>query len=220
MATLSSKSASSVCYFFGSHALHITKLLQVYKHDLSNCKRRITANSVSPFYSVDAFNQVRKQILELAAQHCKGSLGRLPESLLSDIPAELPDFSSDSLASIQLRAVYVQHAVWRILHQRIFQPFLFTLTRRQADADKLFKEIAENFRHDSWRRETWWRQQTLNAAYTASTAKQSINKVAAVVLEEIMEHIQYLTRVEEREQIKVAIRRIIKLSAETWRYVR
>ena len=170
--------------------------------------------------SIDAFTQLRKQISDVAVERCKGSLGRTPEKLLKDIPAEVPDFLADTPASIQLRAAYVQHTISRILSYRIFQPFLFTLSRRHEAADRLFQAMSQKLRHDSFRREAFWRQQTLHAAYTVSSAKQSINKIAAVIVEEIMEEIEHLTCPDEREQTKVAIRRIVKISAESWRYAR
>ena len=164
--------------------------------------------------------QLRKQIEHLAAEHCKGAVENVPDGLLKNIPLGVPDFLSDTLASVQLRAVYVQCIISRILTQRIFEPFLFTLNRRHAGADYLFQTMSQKLRSESFRREAFWRQQTLHVAYTVSSAKQSINTVAAVIVDEITEEIQYLMCPGERESIKAAIRRIVKLSAESWRYAR
>jgi vacuolar-type H+-ATPase subunit F/Vma7 len=58
------------------------------------------------------------------------------------------------------------------------------------------------------------------AAFTMSGAKQKINGVAAAVVEEITEAIKAYANEKEYEAIVVAVRRIVKLSAETWRFAR
>jgi len=72
----------------------------------------------------------------------------------------------------------------------------------------------------SKKRETLFRQHLLHADYTSSSAKQSINKVAAVVVDKIVDTIKPYAQKVNWEHIKVGIRRIVKLAAETWRYAR
>ena len=172
------------------------------------------------YHSTDAFTRLRDQIENLTAQHCKGKVSNVPEDLLKDIPCGIPDFFSDTPASVQLRGFYVQHMISTILTKRIFQPFLFTLQRRLEGADHLFQTMSQKLRSESFRREAFWRQQTLHAAYTVSNAKQQINIVAAVIVDEITEVVQQLMYPREQESIKAAIRQIVKLSAESWRYAR
>ena len=153
-------------------------------------------------------------------EHCKEVSGHPPEHIMQKIPTQMPDFFSNSEASFELRAAYVEHVVSRILTQRVFQPFLFTLSRRNDSTDQLFQTMSQKLRQKSIRREAVWRQQTLHAAYTVSSAKQSINKIAAIIVEEIMDEIKYFTCPTQYEQVTVAIRRIVKIAAETWRYAR
>lgn len=80
--------------------------------------------------------------------------------------------------------------------------------------------MSDKLRHKSIRREAVWRQHTLHAAYTVSSAKQSINKVAAVIIEEILGELEHFANPSQMEHITVAVRRVVKMAAETWRYAR
>lgn len=77
-----------------------------------------------------------------------------------------------------------------------------------------------DIRRKSVRREAFWRQQTLKAAYTTSDAKQSINVVAAVIVDEIVDHIKHFADPKQLDALLSSIRRIVKLAAETWRHAR
>ena len=170
--------------------------------------------------STDAFTQLRKQILDLAVEHFKGLRQEPPEHVRKRVPQNIPPFYTNTEASTELRAAYIEHIVSRALTERIFQPFLFTLSRRHESADALFQTMSDKLRHKSIRREAIWRQHTLHAAYTVSSAKQSINKVAAVIVEEILGELEHFANPSQMEHITVAVRRIVKIAAETWRYVR
>ena len=157
----------------------------------------------------------------MATEHCRGPLTKdLPSYVTSNIPAKLPDFSSDSSSSVGLRSLYVQHAITRTLTLRIFQPFLFTLSHRHAQANRLFEDMSRQLRQKSTRRESSWRQHTLHAAYTAPSAKQAVNKVAGDIVNDICSEIKYLIYPGGQEHIQAAVRRIVKIAAETWRYAR
>lgn len=80
--------------------------------------------------------------------------------------------------------------------------------------------MSDHLRKKSTRREALWRQRTLHAAYTISSAKQSINKIAAFIVDEVVEAIKYFSNPTRWEQVTVAVRRIVKTAAETWRYAR
>jgi hypothetical protein len=143
-----------------------------------------------------------------------------PKDILSKIPPELPSFLDNTPASRELRSAYVQHVISKTLTYRIFQPFLFTLGRRYDKADTFFQMLSMDIRRKSVRREAFWRQQTLKAAYTTSDAKQSINVVAAVIVDEIIDLIKHFADPRHLDSLLIGVRKIVKLAAETWRLAR
>jgi hypothetical protein len=80
--------------------------------------------------------------------------------------------------------------------------------------------MSHHIRDKSTRKEAIWRQQTLLAAFTSSGAKQRINTAAGTVVEEIVGAIKNFADPREEEGIKIAVKRIVKLAAETWRFAR
>lgn len=80
--------------------------------------------------------------------------------------------------------------------------------------------LSMDIRRKSVRREAYWRQQTLKAAYTTSDAKQAINVVAAVIVDEIIDHIRHFADPKHLDALLVGVRKIVKLAAETWRLAR
>lgn len=120
----------------------------------------------------------------------------------------------------QVRAAYVAHTVSKLITYRVFGPFLFSLGRRYDKADSLFLSMSNHIRDKSTRKEAIWRQQTLLAAFTSSGAKQRINTAAGTVVEEIVNAIKHFADPKEEEGIKIAVKRIVKLAAETWRFAR
>ena len=125
-----------------------------------------------------------------------------------------------SLAATELRACYVQHLISSILLVRIFQPFLFTLGRRYGGVDTFLQSLSTDIRLKSERREAAWRQTTLRAAYTVSKAKEAINVVAAVIVDEIIDEIKYFARSSHWTAITAGVQRIVKSAAEVWRFAR
>lgn len=119
-----------------------------------------------------------------------------------------------------MRAAYVAHTVSKLITYRVFGPFLFSLGRRYDKADSLFLSMSNHIRDKSTRKEAIWRQQTLLAAFTSSGAKQRINTAAGTVVEEIVNAIRHFADPREEEGIKIAVKRIVKLAAETWRFAR
>lgn len=80
--------------------------------------------------------------------------------------------------------------------------------------------LSMDIRRKSVRREAFWRQQTLKAAYTASDAKQSINVVAAVIVDEIINQIKHFADPKQLDALLTGVRKIVKIAAETWRLAR
>lgn len=132
----------------------------------------------------------------------------------------MPSFLENTPASRDLRSAYIQHFISKTLTYRIFQPFLFTLGRRYDKADTFFQMLSMDIRRKSVRREAFWRQQTLKAAYTTSDAKQSINVVAAVIVDEIIDHVKHFADPKKLDALLNGIRKLVKLAAETWRHAR
>jgi serine/arginine repetitive matrix protein 2 len=110
--------------------------------------------------------------------------------------------------------------VAKLITYRVFGPFLFSLGRRYDKADSLFSSMSHHIRDKSTRKEAIWRQQTLLAAFTSSGAKQRINTAAGTVVEEIVNAIKHFADPKEEEGIKIAVKRIVKIAAETWRFAR
>ncbi|KAJ4345911.1 uncharacterized protein N0V89_012047 [Didymosphaeria variabile] len=111
-------------------------------------------------------------------------------------------------------------SISKLVTYRVFGPFLFSLGRRYDKADSLFLSMSNHIRDKSTRKEAIWRQQTLLAAFTSSGAKQRINTAAGTVVEEIVNAIKHFADPREEEGIKIAVKRIVKLAAETWRFAR
>ena len=135
------------------------------------------------------------------------------------VPLDLDDVHG-SHDSLQGRALLLRCLVARTLTDRIFRPFLFTISRNQDKSDQLFKEVSQSLAQKSPEQEALWRQQISHAAYTAPNAQQGVNKTAASIVEEILDSMDRLMHVEERPKLVGAIRNIVKVAAETWRYAR
>ncbi|PTU23817.1 hypothetical protein P175DRAFT_0429647 [Aspergillus ochraceoroseus IBT 24754] len=171
-------------------------------------------------FFLDCFGQLSRLIVTLSKDHFSYLPIDPPKEILSKLPPELPSFLDNTPASRELRSAYVQHVVSKTLTYRIFHPFLFTLGRRYDKADILFQMLSMDIRRKSVRREAFWRQQTLKAAYTTSDAKESINVVAAVIVDEISNHLKHFADPKQIDSLLTGIRKIVKLAAETWRHAR
>ncbi|KAL4765206.1 uncharacterized protein BDW70DRAFT_83708 [Aspergillus foveolatus] len=177
-------------------------------------------NTKGDTFFLDCFGQLQRLIVTLSKEHFSYLPIDPPQEVLSKLPPELPSFLDNTPASRELRSAYVQHVVSKILTYRIFHPFLFTLGRRYDKADILFQMLSMDIRRKSVRREAFWRQQTLKAAYTTSDAKESINVVAAVIVDEISNSLKHFADPRRMDGLLTSIRKIVKLAAETWRHAR
>jgi hypothetical protein len=197
-------------------------LLHIFSSVLFHTVLHITYEPILIYleYSVDSFNQLCRLIVDLSKEHFSYLPIDPPKDILEKIPPEMPSFLDNTVASRELRSAYIQHVISKTLTYRIFQPFLFTLGRRYDKADTFFQVLSMDIRRKSVRREAFWRQQTLKAAYTTSDAKQSINVVAAVIVDEIVDHIKHFADPKQLDALLSGIRRIVKLAAETWRHAR
>jgi hypothetical protein len=169
---------------------------------------------------LDCFTQLSSLIHNLSKEHFTYLPIDPPKDILSKIPSELPPFLDNTVASRDLRCAYIEHVVSKTITYRVFQPFLFTLGRRYDKADTFFQMLSMDIRRKSVRREAFWRQQTLKAAYTTSDAKQSINVAAAVIVDEIIDHIKHFADPKHLDSLLTGVRKIVKLAAESWRHAR
>ncbi|KAA6414405.1 MAG: hypothetical protein FRX48_01154 [Lasallia pustulata] len=80
-------------------------------------------------YFIDAFTQLRKQILDLAVEHFRDLQQEPPEHVQKRIPRTIPPFYTNNEASTQLRAAYVEHVVSRALTNE-YSSLPFHLSRR------------------------------------------------------------------------------------------
>ncbi|KAI9681221.1 MAG: hypothetical protein M1817_002503 [Caeruleum heppii] len=168
----------------------------------------------------DSFSGLCKQIKGLAENHCQLVPAAPALELVPKLPPGIPDVMADTEAARQLRAAYLQHIVSETLYHRVFQPFLFSLSPRFAEADKLLRSMSKDLREKSSQKEAVWRQHTLYAAYTASTAKKETNTAAGLVVEEILDRIRLFGGAKPAEACSAVVRSIVKTAAETWRYAR
>ncbi|CAO2656774.1 Nn.00g055770.m01.CDS01 [Neocucurbitaria sp. VM-36] len=203
----------SVATNLESEKARLEKLMDCYG-DIAEIK------SKGDTYYLVSFSQLQKQIIDLAATHFIHLPVRPPSEDLAQVPSNLPSFLGDTLASRQVRAAYIAHTVSKLITYRVFGPFLFSLGRRYDKADSLFSSMSNHIRDKSTRKEAIWRQQTLLAAFTSSGAKQRINTAAGTVVEEIVNAVKHFADPKEEEGIKIAVKRIVKLAAETWRFAR
>ncbi|ODH39815.1 hypothetical protein ACO22_01758 [Paracoccidioides brasiliensis] len=171
-------------------------------------------------FFIQCFGQLLHLIVDLSKEHFGYLPIDPPSDIIAKIPSEIPQFLDNSQASRELRSAYIQHVISKTLNYRIFQPFLFTLGRRYDKADTFFQMLSMDIRCKSVRREAYWRKQTLKAAYTTSDAKQAINVVAAVIVDEIIDHIRHFADPKNLDTLLVGVRKIVKLAAETWRLAR
>ncbi|KAL8706768.1 MAG: hypothetical protein Q9201_000194 [Fulgogasparrea decipioides] len=167
-------------------------------------------------YYSEAFEFLSKQIYELAQDFCSSCPPQIPSDVAKSIPPDLPPFLVDTPASGPVRVAYIQSLVSDIISRRIFQHFLFTFDK----FDSTFNEWAEYLRSKSTKREAIWRQRTLHAAFSCPSSKPRINKFAASIIDEIVNAIKPFADRSRREQMVVAVKKIVKTAAETWRYAR
>lgn len=170
--------------------------------------------------SHEAFHHLQQQIMDLSVEQFQDAIDTIPRDVATRIPEPVLSFLSKPDSSVRLRAAFIEHTISSVITRRIFKPFLFTLNLRQQSADQLFQSWSDHMRSKSTRKEALWRQRTLHAAYTVSSAKQSINKVAGAIVDEIVDAIRSFAHPGRLEQVTLAVRKIVKTAAETWRYAR
>ena len=170
--------------------------------------------------SVQAFAELRQQIRDLATNSRSDTLDHpLPEDLMKHIPSDFPIFLLTNNDSIDYGACLIMSVTSSILQIRIFEPFLLTLRKDHREATGLL-QTSRKLHQASPREEAAWRQQTLRAAYTSPYARETVNNVAASIVDQIISTIDVLIDVKRRKELLNLIRKIVKTAAESWRYAR
>ena len=171
--------------------------------------------------SIESFKQLSALVIELATSLSDTPPQALSHDIVARVPPHLRSMFEDSDSDSQLRRAYVAHLITSILVERVFTPFLFGLGRRSEETATLLTDVSDQLRAKSARREATWRQHTLLAAYTTTDAKARMNKEAGKVMDEIVCRIAPFSADESRlDELRAAVRKIVKLAVETWRYAR
>ncbi|KAI5289623.1 hypothetical protein KEM54_003554 [Ascosphaera aggregata] len=148
--------------------------------------------------------------------------GSPPSKVIDKIPSSLPPFFDNTASSRELRAAYAQHTVFRILTQRIFTPFLFTADggEDECNISAFLATLATNISRTSALRGSFWRQQTLKAAFGAPGAGALANEIAFRTVKDIVDELRYFSDSTQTDSICTGARGIVKLALETWRFAR
>jgi hypothetical protein len=170
--------------------------------------------------SREGFHQLAVQIAKVSRECFVELPATTSKERMLLIPDEVPTFMDTTAAADEIRACYIQYLISSILHDRIFQPFLFTLRRRYVGVDAFLQSLSKDICRKSERREAIWRQTTLRAAYTVSKAKEAINVVTAAIADEVVDEIKHFAHRSAWPAIVCGIQRIVRSAAEMWRFAR
>ncbi|KAF2753242.1 hypothetical protein EJ05DRAFT_224310 [Pseudovirgaria hyperparasitica] len=171
-------------------------------------------------YYKDALETLCRHTLQLANEHFDTCPPNLSAETTSTIPSELPPFLANTPPAKHVRTAYIAHLISTILTRRIFSPFLFSLPRSDTATDTLLASMSSHLQLKSTKKEAIWRQHTLTAAFQCDGAKAQINSVAGSVVEDITAALKPFALPAARSDVNAAVRRIVKLAAETWRLAR
>ncbi|OQV09094.1 hypothetical protein CLAIMM_13265 [Cladophialophora immunda] len=122
-----------------------------------------------------------------------------------------------------LRSLLIQNQIFTVLHQRIFQPFLFTASYDEYDGSAMqmcLSTVSEMISAKSVHREAIWRAISMRALYSGSYGRKAASTVATSVSKEIVDKIQSMTLAERVPVLIKAIRSIAKAAVQLWRQVR
>ncbi|KAL8939481.1 MAG: hypothetical protein Q9216_003333 [Gyalolechia sp. 2 TL-2023] len=167
-------------------------------------------------YYHESFDCLQQQIAAVAEEYCGDCPSQLPHDVAQKIPVDLPSMLDDTPAATRLRLAYVQSLISNVIDRRIFQHFLFTYEH----LDDVFNAWGDYLKGKSTKREAFWRQRTLHAAFSCPGSKERINKFARDIIDEIMTAIKPFANKSKRDDMLTAVRKIVKTAAETWRYAR
>lgn len=121
-----------------------------------------------------------------------------------------------------LRSIMIQHKIFKVLHSRIFNPYVLIALEDYSDVetDQLLKSLSGLIYRKSVRREALWRSITMRAIYTSCSGRQTIGVKAASILDEVLEQVQDLATPSNRGPLTAALKEVVRSSIELWRQTR
>lgn len=131
----------------------------------------------------------------------------------------LPEILGSTNTAIELRAIMIQHKIFKVLHRRIFQRFLFVPFEGQSEfeLDQVLGGLSRLICQKSLRREAIWRSITLRAIYTSPGARDTVGVMAATILDEVLEHVEDLSTPSCRGPLAAALKEVVRSAVELWR---
>ncbi|RPA78748.1 hypothetical protein BJ508DRAFT_328922 [Ascobolus immersus RN42] len=174
-------------------------------------------------YYEGAFEALMNAIVEISKQFSVlPTTDPVPRYALDYLPAGLTWelIRSPNPSSQYLRQSFVQHTISRLLCQKIFNPFVFTLTKSSNRISTYLQTLSEDLRKKSTRREAVWRMYTMSAVFQTSSSKKAASIIATTVQEEIIDLLSPFLEARRLDSFKSSLGKIVKLAVETWRYAR
>ncbi len=135
----------------------------------------------------------------------------------------LPAITGSTEAARALRCLFVQHQIFRVLHRRVFQPFILTSAYDDHDdygLDASLTMMSNMIAAKSVRREAIWRTITTQAFYATEYGRRAAGVVATSVSIEVMEKVSSMASVEALPPLLESVRMLSKRAVELWRQVR
>ncbi|OAP63505.1 hypothetical protein AYL99_02732 [Fonsecaea erecta] len=137
--------------------------------------------------------------------------------------SNLPDVAGMTTPARTLRSLIIQNQIFSVLHQRIFQPFLFPSSYDEGSSPGLemcLSRISKMISAKSVHREAIWRAITVRALYTSPYGRKAASTVATSASKEIVDKLASMTLAEHVPALIEAVRSIAKAAVELWRQVR
>ncbi|EXJ74214.1 uncharacterized protein A1O5_02509 [Cladophialophora psammophila CBS 110553] len=174
-------------------------------------------------FFVSAFNELALSVEEISKQLVHDQ--PYPDHALVQMAqlSGLPDITGMTAAARGLRSLLVQNQIFRVLQQRIFQPFLFTSLHEQCDRCNLetcLSRVSTMISVKSVHREAIWRAIAMRSLYTSPYGRKAASTIATSVSKEIVDKLQSMTLAKRLPVLTTAVRSIAKAAVELWRQVR
>ncbi|RMZ78504.1 hypothetical protein DV737_g3810, partial [Chaetothyriales sp. CBS 132003] len=147
----------------------------------------------------------------------------LPVVPYSQLEPGVPDVFGSTRAACELRALVIQHRIFRVLHSLIFQRYVLASVDGCADPDldRLLSGLSARIRQKSVRREALWRSILVRALHTNNAqGKASASAVASTAFRAIVDQTQDLTDIGHSGALADALKQVVKTAVEIWRQAR
>ncbi|RMZ90310.1 hypothetical protein DV736_g2447, partial [Chaetothyriales sp. CBS 134916] len=161
--------------------------------------------------------------VEMIADECSRKPPRsLPVVPYLELEPGVPDVFGSTRAACELRALVIQHRIFRVLHSLIFQRYVFASFDGCADADldRILSGLSALIGQKSVRREALWRSIVLRALHTNAQGKATASAVASTAFREIVEQTQDLTDIGNSGALADTLKQVVRTAVEIWRQAR